>query len=75
LDSPLNVPVIGHFGNDDPLVPEADLQQATDTLPLLEAHGYPAGHTFANHARESYRKEAAIKAHTRNQQFLQDLFV
>ena len=73
LDHPLTVPVIGHFGNDDPHVPQEDLENAKNTLPKLDAHVYDAGHAFANHARDAYRKEAANLAHQRNQTFLKSV--
>jgi len=48
MDSPLNVPVIGHFGDDDHAVPQAVLDSVMQYFPELEKYIYEAGHAFAN---------------------------
>jgi len=73
LDCPLKVSVLGHFGNDDPHVPDEVLTKATHYLPELRAHVYPAGHAFANDARDAYVKSAADLAHERNVEYLQHI--
>lgn len=71
LDSPLNAPMLGHFGKDDSHVPAEMLQQAEDYLPELEVFMYDTGHAFANDARpESYDQSSAELAHTRTEAFL-----
>lgn len=70
LDSPLKVPLLGHFGTKDDHVPLDMLEQAKAYLPEMEVYMYEAGHAFANDARPSYVGEAAELAHKRTVAFL-----
>jgi carboxymethylenebutenolidase len=71
LDLPLKAPVLGHFGTKDDHVPPEMLKQAQESLPELDVHMYDAGHAFANDARPTYVPEAAEKAHSRTEAFLE----
>jgi carboxymethylenebutenolidase len=71
LDSPLNAPVLGHFGTKDDHIPPEMLDEAKAYLPEMEVHMYEAGHAFANDARPAYAAEAADLAHERTRDFLQ----
>lgn len=70
LDSPLQAPVLCHFGSADDHVPPQMIKQMTDYLPEVEVHMYEAGHAFANDARASFVPEAAALAHQRSEDFL-----
>ena len=39
-------PVMFHFGQDDPLIPDAAVQAHRQALPGMEVFTYPAGHAF-----------------------------
>ena len=39
-------PVMFHFGQDDPLIPDAAVQAHRQALPRMEVFTYPAGHAF-----------------------------
>lgn len=59
------VPILGHFGDEDPFVALEDveeLRERTRGLPA-EIHVYPgAGHGFHQHASPGYRPVAAVEA-------------
>ncbi len=70
LDSPLNAPLLGHFGRSDDHIPPQMLAEAQAYLPQMQVHLYDAGHAFANDARPSYVADAAALAHRRTRDFL-----
>ncbi|MFQ5697462.1 MAG: dienelactone hydrolase family protein [Myxococcota bacterium] len=72
----LEIPLLGLFGQDDPIVPRSDveaLEQLGRTRPCpVEVVVYPgAGHAFANDSRpEAYRADAAADGWRRAFEFL-----
>lgn len=73
----LRVPVLAHFGNDDPIVTGGDapalMQQLSDAGKFVDAYYYDAGHAFFNDTRPSaYVPDAAALAWDRTLAFLRD---
>ena len=72
---PLQVPLLGHFGSEDEVVPPESVQAFEATLSELdktyEIHSYEgAGHAFANPSGERYDEAAASRAWQRTLDFL-----
>lgn len=63
-------PVMYHFGEQDPHIPLADVEQirATDTTGIF--HLYPAGHGFNCDERPTYHVESAALARRRTLEFI-----
>ncbi len=71
LDSPLQRPLLAHFGTEDDHTAQDLLDEVFAYLPDMEVHMYEAGHAFANDARETHVPEAADLAHQRTEAFLE----
>lgn len=75
LASNLKCPLIGFFGENDELIPLADVREFEARLgkegKSFEIHVYPGcGHAFFNDTRETYRPEAAQDAWGKTIRFL-----
>lgn len=73
----LQVPVLAHFGNSDPIVTGGSaatlIQTLSDAGKFVDAYYYDAGHAFFNNTRpEAYNAEAAALAWDRTLAFLRD---
>lgn len=73
----LRVPVLAHFGNDDPLVTKGDapalMQRLSDAGKFVDTYYYDAGHSFFNDTRPTaYNADAAALAWDRTLAFLRD---
>ncbi len=55
-------PLMLHFGQNDPLIPPADVQKHREALPGAEFHVWPAGHGFNCDLRADYHAESAALA-------------
>lgn len=62
-------PVIMHFGEQDPHIPLADVEQIKAAQPQLPVHLYPADHGFNCDHRASYQAESAALARQRSLAF------
>ena len=59
-------PVMFHFGQDDPLIPDAAVQAHRQALPGMEVFTYPAGHAFNREVDPAHYDGAAARlAHQR----------
>jgi carboxymethylenebutenolidase len=65
LDKPPRVPVIMHFGEQDAMIPPADIDKVRAAFPDVPIYVYPAGHGFNCDARGSYHAESAKLARQR----------
>ncbi|HMI92561.1 MAG TPA: dienelactone hydrolase family protein [Polyangiales bacterium] len=65
LDKPPRVPVILHFGEQDAMIPMADIDKVRAAFPDVPVYVYPAGHGFNCDARASYHAESAKLAKQR----------
>lgn len=75
--APLNVPILGHFGEDDRGIPVNSVRAFEQALENLgKEHRieiYPgAGHAFANPSGNNYRPEIAQQAWITTRQFLRE---
>lgn len=73
LGEPLRRPMLFHFGADDPLIPEADIQAHRDRQPDATAYVYEnAGHGFNRDLDPRHHHPAsATLAHRRTLKFLE----
>ena len=65
LDKAPRVPVILHFGEQDAMIPMADIDKVRTAFPDVPIYIYPAGHGFNCDARASYHAESAKLARER----------
>jgi carboxymethylenebutenolidase len=65
LDSKPRVPTQLHFGEQDAMIPPADVEKVRQAHPEAETFLYPAGHGFNCDARGSYHAESAALAKQR----------
>ena len=64
-------PVILHYGDQDVVVPLADVEKIRSAHPELPLHIYPGGdHAFFNPEQSSYDAAFARLAHSRTIEFL-----
>jgi carboxymethylenebutenolidase len=70
LDSPLQVPLIAHFGKNDPSIPIAGVEKVMQAFPEAPVHLYNAGHSFMRKGG-SYVEDAAKLAWLRTLQLFQ----
>ncbi len=70
LEEPLQVPVMLHFGAEDPVIPPEDVDKSRAARPDVPVFMYQAGHGFNCDARASYNEESAKFALTRTLEFL-----
>jgi len=70
LGAPLKCPMMFHFGETDDHSPPEVIEAVRVAIPEAEIHLYPAGHAFANDARDTYVADAAKLAHERTITFL-----
>jgi carboxymethylenebutenolidase len=66
----LHAPVLMHFGEQDPLIPPADVAAIVAAQPRAVVHRYDAGHGFSCDARGDFSAEAASLARRRTLEFL-----
>ena len=64
-------PLLLHFGEDDPLIPPADIDKHHEALPNAEIHIWPAGHGFNCDQRADYTATVAVQALQRTLAFLE----
>ena len=63
-------PVMFHFGQDDPLIPDAAVQAHRQALPGMEVFTYPAGHAFNREVdADAYHAPSAALARQRSLAF------
>ena len=63
-------PVMFHFGQDDPLIPDAAVQAHRQALPGMEVFTYPAGHAFNREVdADAYLAPSAALARQRSLAF------
>jgi len=70
LDEPLKVPLIAHFGRDDPSIPLNGVEKLMQAYPEVPVHLYDAGHSFMRKGA-SYVEDAAKLAWLRTLQLFQ----
>ena len=71
LGAPPKCPIQFHFGETDLMnTPPKVIEAVQTAIPEAETHIYPAGHAFANDARQTYVEEAAVPARDRSLAFL-----
>lgn len=75
--APLQVPILGHFGEDDRGIPVASVRAFEQALVNLDKEHqieiYPdAGHAFANPSGNSYKPDVAQRAWETTRKFLQE---
>ncbi len=70
LEETLEVPVMLHFGSEDPVIPPEDVDKIRVARPDVPVFMYQAGHGFSCDARASYNEESAKFALTRTLEFL-----
>ena len=65
-----HAPLLLHFGEDDPIIPPADVKQHHEALPGAEIDIWPAGHGFNCDQRADYNATVAVQALQRTLAFL-----
>ena len=65
-----HAPLLLHFGEDDPIIPAADVRKHHEALPDAEIHIWPAGHGFNCDERGSWNELCAKLARGRAIEFL-----
>lgn len=65
-----HAPLLLHFGEDDPVIPPADVRKHHEALPGAEIHIWPAGHGFNCDQRADYNATVAVQALQRTLAFL-----
>jgi carboxymethylenebutenolidase len=70
LDAPLQVPLIAHFGKNDPSIPLEGVEKVMHAYPEVPVHLYDAGHSFMRKGA-SYVEDAAKLAWLRTLQLFQ----
>ena len=74
LDEAPTVPVLLHFGVQDPVLPPEARERIASAYPDIPSHLYPAGHAFDNDARDDHDPESSRIAHERTVSFLRSVF-
>lgn len=75
LETPLQAPVLFHFGKTDDHSPPEVIAAVRAAYPQAECHEYDTGHAFANDHRPAvYNQSCATIAHDRTSAFLDRLF-
>lgn len=64
------VPMMMHFGEMDPRIPEADILEVARHNPTIEIHKYPADHGFNCDSRKEWHAASAHSALERTLSFL-----
>ncbi len=57
-----HAPLLMHFGEQDPIIPPADIEKHQEALPKAEIHIWPAGHGFNCDQRADYNATVAVQA-------------
>lgn len=70
LDEPLRVPLIAHFGRNDPSIPLDGVEKLMQAFPDVPVHLYDAGHSFMRKGH-AYVEDAAKLAWLRTLQLFQ----
>jgi carboxymethylenebutenolidase len=65
LDQPPKAPVILHFGEQDAMIPAADIDKIRAAYPSVPIYVYPAGHGFNRDGSSAYHAESAKLAKQR----------
>jgi carboxymethylenebutenolidase len=63
-------PVMFHFGEQDPLIPAANVAKVREAYPQAHVHSYPAGHGFNRQGHADYHEASALLARERTEQFI-----
>lgn len=72
LDEPARAPMMFHFGEHDPLIPDEHRALHRQKQPGAIIHAYPAGHGFNCDQRADFAPESAALAWQRTLEFLAD---
>ena len=59
LDEQLDAPMMFHFGEHDPGIPQADVELHRQRHPEADIHVYPAGHGFNCDQRDDFHRPSA----------------
>ena len=59
LDEQLDAPMMFHFGEHDPSIPQADVELHRQRHPEADIHVYPAGHGFNCDQRDDFHRASA----------------
>ena len=70
LDAPPKCPMQFHFGDTDMMTEPDVINSLRNSIPDAETYIYPAGHSFANDATDTYVSDAALPALERSVSFL-----
>lgn len=70
LAEPAQAPMLFHFGERDPIIPQEDVQKHRLHHPDAGIHVYPAGHGFNCDERDDYDADSAALARDRTIAFL-----
>jgi carboxymethylenebutenolidase len=65
LDPPPKAPIILHFGEQDAMIPIADIDKIRAACPNVPVYVYPAGHGFNRDGSSAYHAESAKLARER----------
>ena len=66
----LRVPMLMHFGDYDPRIPEADIEAVLRHNPQIEVHRHPADHGFNCDHRKEFHAPSAERALAQTLEFL-----
>lgn len=69
LGSKPQIPIILHFGNQDPFIPLSDVEKIKQAYPKLNIYQYEANHGFNCEQRDSYHQPSAELALERSLDF------
>ena len=72
LDEQLDAPMMFHFGENDPSIPQTDVELHRQRHPEADIHVYPAGHGFNCDEREDYDADSAALAWSRTVEFFEE---
>ena len=59
LDEQLDAPMMFHFGENDPSIPQTDVELHRQRHPEADIHVYPAGHGFNCDQRDDFHRASA----------------
>ena len=59
LDEQLDAPMMFHFGENDPSIPQTDVELHRQRHPEADIHVYPAGHGFNCDQRDDFHRPSA----------------
>ena len=65
LDEQLDAPMMFHFGENDPSIPQTDVELHRQRHPEADIHVYPAGHGFNCDQRDDFHRPSAELARER----------